>query len=68
MAKIINVTVGSSFDKDDVLIKIDNGTSICATLVTNELAEGMLICHNGKLILLREDYSCKVLREGVSVR
>ena len=68
MAKIISVTVGSAFDQNDVLIKIDNGTSICATLVTNELPEGMLICHNNKLILLRKNYSCKVLREGVSVR
>lgn len=68
MAKIVSVTIGTSFDEDDVLIKIDNGTSICATLVTSELSEGLLICHNGKLILLRNDYSCKVLREGVSVR
>ena len=68
MAKIVSVSVGTPFDENAVLIKTDNGTSICATLVTNELSDGMLICFNGKLILLHSDYSCKVLREEVSVR
>lgn len=64
---IASVTVGTPMCADDVVIAFSNNTTICATRVA-DINEGMLIVHNSKLVLIREDKSCKVLREGVILR
>ena len=64
---ITSVTVGTPVCADDVVITLSNNTSICATRVA-DISEGLLVVHNNKLILIREDKSCKLLREGVVLR
>lgn len=67
MATIAAVTVGTPMCADDVIITLSNNTSICATRVA-DISEGLLVVYNNKLILIKEDKSCKLLREGVSIR
>lgn len=67
MATITTVTVGTPMCADDVIIALSNNTSICATRVA-DISEGLLVVYNNKLILLKEDKTCKLLREGVSIR
>jgi len=64
---ITAVVFGTPVCADDVIITLSNNTQICARFVAN-VSDGALIVHNNKLILLKEDKSCKLLREGVSVR
>ena len=67
MVTITSVTVGTPVCADDVIVTFSNNTTIVATLVAN-INEGALILHNKKLVLIREDKSCKVLKDGVSIR
>ena len=67
MATITTVTVGTPMSADDVIITFSNNATICATLIAN-INEGMLILHNKKLVLVREDKSCKVLKDSISIR
>ena len=64
---IASVTVGTPMCADDVVIALSNNTSICATRVA-DISDGLLVVYNNKLILIREDKSCSVLREGVILR
>ena len=67
MVTITSVTVGTPVCADDVIVTFSNNTTIVATLVAN-INEDVLILHNKKLVLIREDKSCKVLKDGVSIR
>ena len=64
---ISTVTVGTPMCANDVIITFSNNVTICARLVAN-IGEGTIILHNGKLVLIKKDKSCKVLCEGVSIR
>ena len=66
MVSITSVTVGTSVSADDVIVTFSNGVSICASLVAN-IGAGTIILHNRKLVLIKEDKSCQVLKEGVSI-
>lgn len=67
MVTISTITVGTPVCANDVIVTFSNNTSIVATLVAN-INEGVLILYNKKLVLIREDKSCKVLKDGVSIR
>ena len=67
-APITSISIGTVVSTEDVLINFSNGASICARLVA-QLEDSVLILHNHKLVrIFNADKSCKVLKEGVSIR